>query len=94
MKSDRNMSLFNKYIGSRVKQKRKEAKITQEDLATAIGKSRPTMCHYEEGYVAMTIPIAYLIAEFLKIKITDIFPETLPSQSQMIKEIQPKINQQ
>jgi putative transcriptional regulator len=66
------------YIGgvilkTRIAELRKANKITQEDLALAVGVSRQTITSIEvEKYIA-SLPLAYKIARYFDLTIEDVF---------------------
>lgn len=61
-----------KAIGKRIRQIRQDKKITQEDLATSIGKLRPVLQRIEAGAVNPSVYTLREIAEGLKIKLEEL----------------------
>lgn len=58
---------------TRIAELRKANKITQEDLALAVGVSRQTITSIEvEKYIA-SLPLAYKIARYFDLTIEDVF---------------------
>lgn len=58
---------------SRIAELRKSQKLSQSDLAEAVGVTRQTITSLEnEKYVASLV-LAYKIAKFFKVQIEDIF---------------------
>ncbi|MDD5934838.1 MAG: helix-turn-helix transcriptional regulator [Clostridiales bacterium] len=58
---------------SRVAELRKKNKISQEELALAVGVSRQTITSIEvEKYVA-SLPLAYKIAQYFHLSIEEVF---------------------
>ena len=60
---------LNENIGKRIMEYRKLLKMTQEDLANKIGKSRPTVNKYELGTIIPDIETVLCICNALDIKI-------------------------
>lgn len=56
-----------------ISQLRKENKITQEELANEVGVTRQTITSIENGKYIASLPLAFKIAKFFKMKIEDIF---------------------
>lgn len=62
-----------KRLGLRVKQLRKQRKLSQEDLAERIDKSVDTISNIERGHSSTRISTAFAIAEALKVSFLDLF---------------------
>lgn len=56
-----------------ISQLRKERKITQEELANAVGVTRQTITSIETGKYIASLPLAFKIANFFNMRIEDIF---------------------
>lgn len=52
---------------------RKENKVTQDDLANAVGVTRQTIISLENGKYNASLQLAYKISKFFDMKIEDIF---------------------
>lgn len=52
---------------------RKSQKLTQEDLAEAVGVTRQTIISIENGKYTASLPLAYRIARFFGLSIEEIF---------------------
>jgi len=52
---------------------RKQNKITQEELATAVGVSRQTIISIESGKYTASLLLAYHIAKFFHLSIEEVF---------------------
>jgi len=62
-------------VKTKIAQMRKERKITQEELAMAVGVTRQTIISIEnEKYIA-SLPLAFKIAKFFETSIENIFKE-------------------
>ncbi len=60
-------------LKTRIAELRKEKKISQEELALAVGVTRQTITSIEvEKYVA-SLPLAYKIARYFDLSIEDVF---------------------
>ena len=58
---------------TRIKELRKANKVSQEELALAVGTTRQTITSIEtEKYIA-SLPLAYRIANYFKLPIEDVF---------------------
>lgn len=58
---------------TRIKELRKANKVSQEELALAVGTTRQTITSIEtEKYIA-SLPLAYRIARYFKLPIEEVF---------------------
>ncbi len=58
---------------SRIKQLRKERKLSQEELAYAVGTTRQTITSIEVGKYTASLPLAYRIAKYFGLTIEEVF---------------------
>lgn len=58
---------------TRIKQLRKEHKLSQEELALAVGTTRQTITSIETGKYVASLPLAYKIAHYFGKTIEDVF---------------------
>ena len=58
---------------TRIKELRKERKLSQEDLAEAVGTTRQTITSIEVGKYTASLPLAFKIARFFGLTIEDVF---------------------
>ena len=58
---------------TRIKELRKERKLSQEELAAAVGTSRQTITSIEVGKYTASLPLAYRIARYFGLHIEDVF---------------------
>ena len=58
---------------TRIKELRKERKLSQEELATAVGTTRQTITSIEVGKYTASLPLAYKIARYFGLHIEDVF---------------------
>lgn len=58
---------------SRIQELRKKNKITQEELAEAVGVTRQTIISLENGRYNASLQLAYRLARFFDLHIEDIF---------------------
>lgn len=56
-----------------IRELRKENKITQDDLAEAVGVTRQTIISLENGKYNASLQLAYKISKYFGMKIEDIF---------------------
>lgn len=61
---------------NRIKELRKENKLSQMDLADIVGTTRQTIKSIEVGKYTASLPLAYKIARHFGLKIEDIFDFT------------------
>ena len=58
---------------TRIKELRKEHKLSQEELAFAVGTTRQTITSIETGKYIAPLPLAYKIAHYFHLSIEDVF---------------------
>ena len=58
---------------TRIKELRKERKLSQEELAAAVGTTRQTITSIEVGKYTASLPLAYKIARYFDLHIEDVF---------------------
>lgn len=58
---------------SKIHELRKQNKVTQEELADAVGVTRQTIISLENGKYNASLQLAFKIARFFKMRIEDIF---------------------
>ena len=58
---------------TRIKELRKERKLSQEELAAAVGTTRQTITSIEVGKYTASLPLAYKIARYFGLHIEDVF---------------------
>lgn len=63
-----------KNIGMRIRRIREERKMTLEDLAKILGKSKGYISKLETGKKPINLENLHKISEVLKVDITDLFP--------------------
>jgi putative transcriptional regulator len=60
-------------VSNNIREHRKRAGITQEDLAAAVGVSRQTIISIERGKYIPSLPLALKIARFFRSTTDDMF---------------------
>jgi len=60
-------------VKTRIKELRKEQKISQEQLAYAVGTTRQTITSIEVGKYTASLALAYKISHFFGLQIEDVF---------------------
>ncbi len=60
-------------MNNRIKELRKQNKITQEALAEALSVTRQTIISLENGKYNASLQLAYKLAKFFGVKIEDVF---------------------
>ena len=60
-------------MNSIIRQLRKERKLSQEDLAEAVGTTRQTITSIEVGKYTASLPLAYKIAHYFGLTIEEVF---------------------
>ena len=58
---------------TRIRELRKERKISQEELADAVGTTRQTITSIEVGKYTASLPLAWKIARFFGLSIEEVF---------------------
>ena len=58
---------------NKIAQLRKEKKVTQEELASAVTVTRQTIISLENGKYTASLPLAFKIARFFDMSIEEIF---------------------
>lgn len=58
---------------TRIKELRRERKMSQAELADAIGTTRQTITSIEVGKYTASLPLAYKIARYFGLTIEDVF---------------------
>ena len=58
---------------SRIRELRKARKLSQEELAEAVGTTRQTITSIEVGKYTASLPLAYKIARFFGLSIEEVF---------------------
>ncbi|WDZ91185.1 helix-turn-helix domain-containing protein [Nocardiopsis sp. HUAS JQ3] len=62
-----------RFSGERVRELRKAQKLTQQDLATRAGCSKPIIAQYELGYAKPSITNLIAVAEALGVPVGELF---------------------
>lgn len=60
-------------LNNRIRELRKENKVTQDDLAGAVGVTRQTIISLENGKYNASLQLAHKISQYFGMKIEDIF---------------------
>lgn len=60
-------------MNTRIRELRKARKLSQEELADAVGTTRQTITSIETGKYVASLPLAYRIAKYFGLKIEDVF---------------------
>lgn len=58
---------------TKIPELRKERKLSQEELATAVGVTRQTITSIEVGKYVASLPLAYKIARYFGLSIEEVF---------------------
>lgn len=58
---------------TRIRELRRESKLSQEELAEAVGTTRQTITSIEVGKYTASLPLAYKIARFFGLTIEEVF---------------------
>ena len=58
---------------TRIRELRKERKLSQEELAEAVGTTRQTITSIEMGKYTASLPLAYKIARYFGLSIEEVF---------------------
>ena len=68
-----NTAMEREVIGNTVEQLRKKKKITQEDLARAVGVTRQTIIAIEKGNYVPSLLLALKIAKYFTLSVEEVF---------------------
>lgn len=60
-------------LQTRIRELRKERKITQEELAMAVGTTRQTITSIEIGKYTASLGLAYKISKYFNLSIEEVF---------------------
>lgn len=60
-------------MNTRIKELRKQRKLSQEELALEVGTTRQTITSIEVGKYTASLVLAYKIAKFFELSIEDVF---------------------
>ena len=60
-------------MNTRIKELRKARKLSQEELAEAVGTTRQTITSIEIGKYTASLPLAYKISQYFGLTIEDVF---------------------
>ena len=60
-------------MNNRIRELRKENKVTQDDLAGAVGVTRQTIISLENGNYNASLQLAHKISKYFDMKIEDIY---------------------
>lgn len=60
-------------LNNRIRELRKENKVTQDDLAGAVGVTRQTIISLENGKYNASLQLAHKISQYFGMRIEDIF---------------------
>ena len=58
---------------TRIRELRKERKLSQEELADAVGTTRQTITSIEVGKYTASLPLAWKIAKYFSLTIEEVF---------------------
>lgn len=60
-------------MNTRIRELRRERRISQEELARAVGTTRQTITSIEAGKYVASLPLAYKIAHYFGLTIEEVF---------------------
>lgn len=60
-------------MNNKIKELRRDKKVTQDDLAGAVGVTRQTIISLENGKYNASLQLAYKISKFFDMRIEDVF---------------------
>lgn len=60
-------------MNTKIRELRKARKLSQEDLAEAVGTTRQTITSIEVGKYTASLPLAYKIAHYFGLTIEEVF---------------------
>ncbi|MGN0977707.1 MAG: helix-turn-helix domain-containing protein [Faecousia sp.] len=83
------MSAIDVEIGKRIRQFRQSRKMTLDDMAEAIQKSRATLSKYERGEISMDLNTLYALAEVLHVRTEQLLYTPEAAKQQLQREVMP-----
>ena len=60
-------------MNTKIRELRKEKKLSQEELALAVGTTRQTITSIETGKYVASLPLAFKIAHYFDLTIEEVF---------------------
>lgn len=97
MISGQQQTAFYKWLGEQIKKARKNANLTQEDLAKQLSLSRVSVANIEKGKQKIQIHTLIETAFYLKMSFEDLYRRSLEAlkfdstiESRIIREVDPK----
>ncbi len=60
-------------MDTKIKELRRERKLSQEELALAVGTTRQTITSIETGKYIASLPLAYKISHYFGLRIEEVF---------------------
>ncbi len=63
---------------TKIKELRRQQKLSQEELADAVGTTRQTITSIETGKYIASLPLAYKIARYFGLRIEEVFDLSEP----------------
>lgn len=72
MRHDIDQHSVDAIVGSNIRRHRKDRRMKQEAVATAIGITHQQICRYETGSAAIPVPRLAAIAAFLNVDVADL----------------------
>lgn len=79
------MSDLYRIVGENVRHHRKAASMTQGDLASEVGMSRPSIANIEVGRQSILLHQAFDLAKALKVSVDDLVPGFSPKARDIIR---------
>lgn len=75
------MHNIDKAIGDEVRAARNRRNLRQQDVALVLGISDDTFSHKETGQAPFKARELQVIADYLKVPVTDLYPDTIPTHA-------------
>lgn len=72
------------YVGQQIRKYRKAGKMTIQQLADAIHKSRATVCKYENGEISLDVETLYEISQVLQISVSQLISYAEPQGEEVL----------
>lgn len=84
-------NLINIHCGEMIYKIRKSLKLSQDELASAVGLTRPSIVNIEKGRQGLTVEILLKICAVLKCEISDILPNVPAVTLKPVKRIKKQV---
>jgi transcriptional regulator with XRE-family HTH domain len=79
---------INHYVGSKIREYRKKAKMNQTELGKKLGVAQNTVAGYEKGEWEVSYDNLFKLSDIFEISIDDLFPATKSGEGHLQKALE------